>query len=142
LDLLASRQRGQGGVEKIMFKPNFRYTDKTVNNLTPIAVAREVILNSPLIPKWEVTLRREAIIRSAHSSTAIEGNRLSLEQVSDLAHGREVMATRKDKQEVLNFGRNRLILFLAKQCLGEIISSPIYSPKFTLVKRWEPALKG
>ena len=86
-----------------MFKPNFRYTDKIVNNLTQIAVAREVILNSPLIPKWEVTLRREAIIRSAHSSTAIEGNRLSLEQVSDLVHGREVMATRKDKQEVLNY---------------------------------------
>jgi Fic family protein len=87
----------------MMFKPNFRYTDKIVNNLTQIAVAREVILNSPLIPKWEVTLRREAIIRSAHSSTAIEGNRLSLEQVSDLVHGREVMATRKDKQEVLNY---------------------------------------
>jgi Fic family protein len=86
-----------------MFQPNFRYTHKIVNNLTQIAVAREVILNSPLIPKWEVTLRREAIIRSAHSSTAIEGNRLSLEQVSELAHGREVMATRKDKQEVLNY---------------------------------------
>jgi len=86
-----------------MFQPNFRYTDKIVNNLTQIAVARELILNSPLVPKWEVSLRREAIIRSAHSSTAIEGNRLSLEQVSDLAHGREVMATRKDKQEVLNY---------------------------------------
>jgi Fic family protein len=86
-----------------MFKPNFNYTDKIVNDLTQIAVARELILNSPFIPKWEVSLRREAIIRSAHSSTAIEGNRLSLEQVSDLAHGREVMATRKDKQEVLNY---------------------------------------
>jgi len=86
-----------------MFKPNFQYTDKIVNNLVQIAVAREVILNSPLIPKWEVTLRREAIIRSAHSSTSIEGNRLSLEQVTDLAHGREVMAARKDKQEVLNY---------------------------------------
>jgi len=86
-----------------MFKPNFRYTDKIVNHLTQIAVARDLILNSPLVPKWEVELRREAIIRSAHSSTAIEGNRLSLEQVSDLAQGREVMATRKDKQEVLNY---------------------------------------
>jgi Fic family protein len=86
-----------------MFKPNFQYTDKIVNDLTQIAVARELILNSPFIPKWEVSLRREAIIRSAHSSTAIEGNRLSLAQVSDLAHGREVMATRKDKQEVLNY---------------------------------------
>ncbi|MDI6890370.1 MAG: Fic family protein [Thermodesulfovibrionales bacterium] len=86
-----------------MFKPNFHYTDRIVNNLTQIAVARELILNSPLVPKWEVSLRRDAIIRSAHSSTAIEGNRLSLEQVSDLAHGREVMAARKDKQEVLNY---------------------------------------
>jgi len=87
----------------IMFKPNFCYTDRIVNNLTQIAVARELILNSPFVPKWEVVLRREAIIRSAHSSTAIEGNRLSLEQVGDLAFGREVMATRKDKQEVLNY---------------------------------------
>lgn len=86
-----------------MFKPNFRYTNKIVNNLTQIAVARELILNSPFVPKWEVVLRREAIIRSAHSSTAIEGNRLSLEQVGDLAFGREVMATHMDKQEVLNY---------------------------------------
>ncbi len=86
-----------------MFKPDFQYTHKTVNCLTQISTAKELILNSPLIPKWEVALRREAIIHSAHSSTSIEGNRLSLEQVSDLAHGREVMATRKDKQEVLNY---------------------------------------
>jgi len=86
-----------------MFNPNFKYTNKIVRLLTKISASREIILNSPLIPKWEVTLRREAIIRSAHSSTSIEGNRLSLDQVSDLAFGREVMATRKDKQEVLNY---------------------------------------
>lgn len=44
-----------------------------------------------------------AIIRSAHSSTAIEGNPLTLKEVSDLAQGREVMARRKDQQEVLNY---------------------------------------
>lgn len=86
-----------------MFEPNFRYTNKIVRNLTLIAEARGVILNAPLVPKWEVSLRRDALLKSAHSSTAIEGNRLSFEQVSDLAHGREVMATRKDKQEVLNY---------------------------------------
>jgi Fic family protein len=86
-----------------MFQPNFKYTNKIVNLLSKISAAREVILNSPLIPKWEVTLRREAIIRSAHSSTHIEGNRLNLEQVNKLAHGREITATRKDKQEVLNY---------------------------------------
>jgi len=86
-----------------MFKPNFRYTNKIVNDLTKISAVRELVLNSLFIPKWEVSLRRDAIIRSAHSSTAIEGNRLSLGQVSELAQGREIMATRKDKQEVLNY---------------------------------------
>jgi len=86
-----------------MFKPKFKYTNKIVKLLTKISAAREVILNSPLIPKWNVTLRQEAIIHSAHSSTSIEGNRLSLEQVSELARGREVTATRRDKQEVLNY---------------------------------------
>ena len=86
-----------------MFKPNFRYTNKVVRLLAKISAGREVILNSPLIPKWEVALRKEAIIHSAHSSTSIEGNRLSLEQVSKLAQGRTITATRKDKQEVLNY---------------------------------------
>lgn len=86
-----------------MFKPNFKYTDTIVNNLTQIVKAQTIILNSPLVPKWEVSLRREALIRSAHSSTAIEGNALSLEEVSLLAQGREIMATRKDRQEVLNY---------------------------------------
>ena len=87
----------------MMFNPNFRYTHRIVGSLTRISAAREVILASPLVPKWELALRREALIHSAHSSTEIEGNQLTLEQVSDLAQGREVMARRKDKQEVLNY---------------------------------------
>lgn len=55
-----------------MFNPNFRYTNKIVRLLTKVSASREIILNSPLIPKWELTLRREAIIRSAHSSTRID----------------------------------------------------------------------
>jgi Fic family protein len=86
-----------------MFKPKFKYTNKIVKLLTKISAARETILNSPLIPKWSVTLRQEAIIHSAHSSTSIEGNRLSLEQVSELARGREITAARRDKQEVVNY---------------------------------------
>lgn len=87
----------------VRFKPNFRYTSKIVRNLTLIAEARATILNAPLVPKWEVSLRRDALLRSAHSSTAIEGNPLSFEEVSALAAGREVMVRRKDKQEVLNY---------------------------------------
>jgi len=86
-----------------MFKPKFSYTHKIVNNLVEITSARELILNAYLVPKWEISLRREALIRAAHASTAIEGNPLSLEEVSKLAQGRKVTATRRTKQEVLNY---------------------------------------
>ena len=86
-----------------MYKPNYQYTNKIVKNLTLIAEARTIILKAPLVPKWKISLRREALLKSAHSSTAIEGNPLSYEEVSALAEGREVMVSRKDKQEVLNY---------------------------------------
>jgi Fic family protein len=86
-----------------MFKPQFSYTSKIVNNLVEIASARAIILTAYLVPKWEVSLRREALIRATHASTAIEGNPLTLDEVSKLAQGRQVTATRKAKQEVLNY---------------------------------------
>lgn len=86
-----------------MFQPNFKYTQHIVNNLLEITKARETILSSKLIPKWEVSLRRDALICSAHASTAIEGNKLTLEEVSQLAQGRKITAARKEKQEVLNY---------------------------------------
>ena len=86
-----------------MFEPKFNYTYKIVNNLVEITSARELILNAYLVPKWEVSLRREALIKATHASTAIEGNPLTLEEVSRLAQGRKVTATRKTKLEVLNY---------------------------------------
>ena len=86
-----------------MFKPNYTITDKILNHLTEIAVARDIIDNARLVPKWEISLRREALIHAVHSSTHIEGNSLTLEEVSQLALGREISAIRKDKQEVLNY---------------------------------------
>lgn len=86
-----------------MFNPKYTVTDKILNNLTLIASAREVIEQSYLVPKWEAKLRRQALLRNAHSSTAIEGNKLSLEQVEALAKGKDIIATNKDKQEVLNY---------------------------------------
>lgn len=86
-----------------MFNPNFKYTNRIVSNLVEIASAREIILHAHLAPKWEVSLRRDALIKAAHASTAIEGNPLTLEEVSQLAQGRKVTATRKAQQEVLNY---------------------------------------
>ena len=85
------------------FEPKYTITNKILNNLTLIASAREIIEQSRLIPKWEAKLRRQALLQNTHSSTAIEGNRLTLEQVKDLSDKKEVVATNKDKQEVLNY---------------------------------------
>jgi len=86
-----------------MFKPIYVITSGILNNLIKTAEAKAVLENAYLVPKWEVALRREALIRNAHASTAIEGNPLTLEQVSELARGRDIMATRKAKGEVLNY---------------------------------------
>jgi len=128
-----------------VFKPNFKYTHKIVNNLVKIASAREIILNSYLIPKWEVSLRREALIRAAHASTAIEGNPLTLEEVSQLAQGRKIMATRKAKQEVLNYIKvleniekypdqglitERILLDLHNDVTRETLENPEYEGQY------------
>ena len=89
-----------------MYSPNFTYTHRIVKNLVDITSARDTILNAYLVPKWEVSLRRDALIKAAHASTAIEGNPLTLEEVSQLAQGRKITATRKAQQEVLNYLEN------------------------------------
>jgi len=86
-----------------MFQPKYRITDLTLKYLTQISEYRTIILNAKIVPKWELNLRKEALLRSTHASTSIEGNPLSLEEVSDLMIGRDVTALVKDKKEVLNY---------------------------------------
>lgn len=66
------------------FEPKYKVTDKTLNNLRGIAAAREVIEQACLTLGVEEELRRRALLRSAHASTALAGNKLSLKQVEAL----------------------------------------------------------
>lgn len=66
------------------FNPEYTIIDKILNNLTDITSAQEVIEQTHLTPKWEAKLRRDALLRSAHASTALAGNKLSLKQVEAL----------------------------------------------------------
>ncbi|HJH30481.1 MAG TPA: hypothetical protein C5S51_12495 [Methanosarcinaceae archaeon] len=86
-----------------MYSQNFTYTNRIVKNIVEITSARDTILNAYIVLKWEVSLRRDALIKAAHASTAIERNPLTLEEVSQLAQSRKVTATRKAQQEVLNY---------------------------------------
>lgn len=62
-----------------MFRPNFQRTDLLIDMIARIEVAPGRILRAPVVPRWEADLRSEAVARSAHHSTSIEGNRLSLQ---------------------------------------------------------------
>ncbi len=86
-----------------MFKAKYTITEKILNNIAQITAGREVIERAKIIPKWELKLQKEARIHNAHSSTSIEGNKLTLENVKALSEGKEVVATQKDKKEVINY---------------------------------------
>ena len=45
-----------------MFKPKYTITPASLNNLINTAGAKALIENAYLMPKWEVALRREALI--------------------------------------------------------------------------------
>jgi len=86
-----------------MFYPKYQISDLTLKFLTQISEYRTIIVHAKLIPQWELNLRKEALLRSTHASTSIEGNSLSIEEVTDLLIGRDVTALVKDKKEVLNY---------------------------------------
>lgn len=86
-----------------MFKPRFIYTQQMVNNLLHINSTRDFIINTPLVMEMEVSLKRDALLKSAHYSTAIEGNALTLNEVDKLARGLKITAQKKAQQEVINY---------------------------------------
>lgn len=55
-----------------MFNPKYKLTDKILRDLTAIAEAKGVIDRAKILPKHELRLRRQAIIRMTHHSTEIE----------------------------------------------------------------------
>ena len=85
------------------FSPVYTITDTVARNLELIAEAKGVIENAPLLPAFESSLQREAMVRSVHASVRLEGNRLEEEQVERVVAGQEVKAWKKDVQEVKNY---------------------------------------
>ena len=71
--------------------------------LTAITEAKVVIKNAKLLPKHEVRLRRQAIVRMTHSSTAIEGNTLDTKQVEALYANKKIAAPAREIYEVQNY---------------------------------------
>jgi Fic family protein len=88
----------------VSYEPQFGITPALLSHIEGIAATREKILTATIQVPWVPTLQKDTRARNAHSSTAIEGNPLTLEQVRALEEGQDVPAvTDRSKREVLNY---------------------------------------
>lgn len=92
-----------------MYQPKYNITHQILKNIGVIEAAREVIDNAPLVPAWEKRFREEAMVRTVHYGTHLEGNELSFTEAERVLEGQEIVARERDIQEVINY-RNVLRL--------------------------------
>lgn len=71
--------------------------------MTEIAEIKAIVERSKVLPLNEAQLRRQAILRMAHTSTSIEGNPLAEFEVGKVLAGKTVRASKKDILEVENY---------------------------------------
>ena len=86
-----------------MFQPKYKLTDSIVKMLISIAETKAVVERARILPKYELKLRRQALVRMSHSSTAIEGNRLNVYEVEALMGRKKIDAPERDIFEVQNY---------------------------------------
>jgi Fic family protein len=86
-----------------MFYPVFTINNRILKNISSIEAAKAIIDEAPLIPAYEKQFQQEAIVRTVHFGTRIEGNDLTFQEVAKLVEGQKVTATERDIQEVINY---------------------------------------
>jgi hypothetical protein len=85
-----------------MYTPKFTITNDILKRIGQIEASKEVIENAPLVPFYEKQFKSDALARTVHHGTHIEGVGLSnLEQVKKVLEGEEVVAHERDVQEVI-----------------------------------------
>lgn len=106
-----------------MYSPKFSISNKILKNIGITEAAREVIINAPLVPAYEKKFREEAIVRTVHHGTHIEGNELNFTEASQVLKGQQIVGRDRDIQEVINY-RN-VINFLDYVAEGEVSKGKI-----------------
>jgi Fic family protein len=86
-----------------MYSPKFTISGKILKNIGIIEASREVIDHAPLLPYYEKQFRKDAMVRTVHYGTHIEGNELNLDQAEKVLSGQDVVARDRDIQEVINY---------------------------------------
>jgi Fic family protein len=86
-----------------MYTPKFTITNKILKNIGSIEASKEVIDNAPLLPYFEKEFREDAMVRTVHYGTHIEGNELNLSEAEKVLAGQQIAARDRDIQEVINY---------------------------------------
>jgi Fic family protein len=86
-----------------MYAPKYSISNLVLKNIGSIEASKEVIENAPLVPSFEKQFQSDAMIRTVHHGTHIEGNDLTLYQTKKILEGAEVYARARDIQEVINY---------------------------------------
>lgn len=86
------------------YQPQFTITPALLARVEQIAALRERILAATVQVQWIPALQKDTRTRNTHSSTAIEGNPLTLEQVRAVEEGRELPAVApRARREIINY---------------------------------------
>src|SRR6266513_3125937 len=88
-----------------MYSPKYSISNTVLKNIGIIEAAKEVIDHAPLLPYYEKEFQKDAMIRTVHHGTHIEGNELNMTQAEKVMLGQPVVARERDIQEVINYRR-------------------------------------
>ena len=95
-----------------MYSPKYTITTKILRYIGIIEACKEVIDHAPLLPYYEKAFQTDAMVRSVHHGTHIEGNELDFDQAEKVMMGQIVVARPRDIQEVLNY--RKVVEFIDK----------------------------
>jgi len=86
------------------YQPKFTITPRLLALVQDIAALRERIAGATIEVPWIPALQKDTRARNTHSSTAIEGNPLTLEQVRAVEEGRTLTTVPdRARREVVNY---------------------------------------
>jgi len=86
------------------YQPQFTISPALLQHVERIAAIRERIASATVKVPWMPALQLDSRARNAHSSTAIEGNPLTLEEVRAIEEDRGIApAANRARREVLNY---------------------------------------
>src|SRR5262245_41186631 len=88
-----------------MYSPKFSISNKILKYIGTIEACKEVIDHAPLLPYYEKAFQTDAMVRSVHHGTHIEGNELDMDQAEKVIMGQQIVARPRDIQEVINYRR-------------------------------------